>query len=66
MQEEGYLMSISCRDLKVWQHAMRLVLNVYTSTAHFPNEELYGLVTSDAESGSSLKPVKPLPQQCPA
>jgi len=31
------------RDLRVWQHAHDLVLQVYRLTQTFPNHELYGL-----------------------
>jgi four helix bundle protein len=38
-------MSVSYRDLKVWQRSMNLVLSVYATTRPFPKEELYGLVS---------------------
>ncbi len=34
----------SYRDLKVWQAAMDLAVDVYHATADFPSEERYGLV----------------------
>jgi len=33
------------RDLKVWQRAHKLVLQLYTITRSFPKEERYGLVS---------------------
>jgi four helix bundle protein len=33
----------SFRDLRVWQEAMRLTVEIYRSTADFPKHELYGL-----------------------
>ena len=33
----------SYKDLLVWQKALDLVDEVYTLTAHFPKEEMYGL-----------------------
>ena len=33
------------RDLHVWDRAHRLTLNIYTLTAKFPREELYGLTS---------------------
>lgn len=32
-------------DLKVWQHAHRLVLDVYFLSAGFPKHELFGLTS---------------------
>jgi four helix bundle protein len=34
----------SYRDIKVWQRAIVLVLDIYTCTRSFPKEEMYGLV----------------------
>jgi four helix bundle protein len=36
-------MSGSYRDIKAWQRAIELVVEVYSSTRSFPREELYGL-----------------------
>jgi four helix bundle protein len=36
-------MTASFRDLRVWQQAMDLTLDVYRDTAMFPKYELYGL-----------------------
>jgi len=33
----------SYRDLKVWQKSMRIAQEIYSVTAQFPQEELYGL-----------------------
>jgi four helix bundle protein len=38
-------MSGSYRDIKAWQKAIDLVLEIYTSTRNFPKEELYGLAS---------------------
>ena len=36
-------MSDSYRDIKVWQRAIELVVDIYSCTRSFPKEELYGL-----------------------
>ena len=36
-------MSGSYRDIKVWQKAIELVVEIYSSTRSFPKEEVYGL-----------------------
>ena len=36
-------MSSSFRDLRVWQDAFRLSVEIYRATANFPKHELYGL-----------------------
>jgi four helix bundle protein len=33
------------RQIKVWEKAHQLTLQVYKMTAHFPREELYGLMS---------------------
>jgi len=33
----------SFRDLRVWQEAMTLAIDIYRSTTKFPKDELYGL-----------------------
>jgi hypothetical protein len=38
-------MSGSYRDIKVWQKAIGLVVDIDSSTRCFPKEEMYGLVT---------------------
>jgi four helix bundle protein len=37
-------MSGSYRDIKVWQRAIELVVDIYSCTRSFPKEEMYGLV----------------------
>ena len=37
-------MSASFRDLRVWQQAMELALEIYAGTTNFPKQEIYGLV----------------------
>ncbi len=36
-------MSASFKDLRVWQDAMKFVVEIYQATAQFPRHELYGL-----------------------
>jgi four helix bundle protein len=36
-------MSGSYRDIKTWQKAIELVVEIYSSTRGFPKEEVYGL-----------------------
>ena len=36
-------MSGSYRDIKAWQKAIEMVVEVYSSTRSFPKEEVYGL-----------------------
>jgi four helix bundle protein len=36
-------MSSTFRDLRVWQEAMALTVQVYRTTAEFPKSETYGL-----------------------
>lgn len=47
-------MSVSYRDLKVWQYSMKLVISVYTITRQFPKEELYGLVSQMRRAAVSI------------
>jgi len=35
--------SSSFRDLRVWQEAMKLAIEIYHQTEKFPKHELYGL-----------------------
>ncbi|NBC67300.1 MAG: four helix bundle protein [Bacteroidetes bacterium] len=42
------------RNLSVWGKSHKLTLNVYKSTASFPKEELYGLVSQIRRSASSV------------
>ncbi len=42
------------RSLSVWQKSHELTLEIYKSTASFPKEELYGLVTQMRRSASSV------------
>jgi four helix bundle protein len=39
----GVSMSSSFKDLRVWQEALRFVVEIYRTTARFPRHELYGL-----------------------
>lgn len=41
----------SYRDLRVWQHAMDLVIRVYHLTSHFPKSEIHAL-TADLQRSS--------------
>jgi four helix bundle protein len=38
-------MSGSYRDIKAWQRAIELVVDIYSSTRNFPKEEVYGLAS---------------------
>ena len=42
------------RELKVWQKAHRLTLDVYQITSCFPREELYGLTSQLRRACSSI------------
>jgi four helix bundle protein len=42
------------RDLKVWQKAHNLALNIYKITKEFPKEEKYGLVAQLRRSVASI------------
>lgn len=41
-------------DLKVWQDAHRLVLDVYHATKTFPREEVFGLISQMRRAASSI------------
>lgn len=47
-------MTGSYRDLRVWQRAMDLVLDVYDETKCFPKDELYGLVSQMRRAAVSI------------
>lgn len=38
-------MSHNVRELKIWQRAMDLTVEVYKATANFPKEEMFGLTS---------------------
>ena len=42
------------RDLKVWERAHRLTLDVYRMTSRFPREELYGLTSQMRRCSASI------------
>lgn len=42
------------RDLKVWERAHQLTLDVYRATAKFPREELYGLISQIRRCSASI------------
>ena len=42
------------RDLKVWQKAHKVVLEIYKITKDFPREEKYGLISQLRRSASSV------------
>ncbi len=44
----------SYRDLRVWQHAMDLVVRVYHLTSHFPKNELHALTDKLQRSSVAL------------
>jgi len=42
------------RQLKVWEKAHQLTLEVYRTTANFPREETYGLTSQIRRAGASV------------
>jgi len=42
------------KDLIVWKESIDFVKNIYTETKHFPNEELFGLVSQMRRSAVSI------------
>jgi four helix bundle protein len=42
------------RDLKVWQRAHELTLGVYRTTASFPSDERFGLISQLRRSAASV------------
>ena len=42
------------RSLQVWQKAHEMTLAVYKATAHFPREEIYGLVSQIRRAAASI------------
>jgi four helix bundle protein len=42
------------KDLKVWQKSYELCLGIYTITAKFPKEEIYGLTSQIRRSVVSI------------
>jgi four helix bundle protein len=42
------------RDLKVWEKAHQLTLDVYKATASFPKEEMYGLTSQIRRAAASI------------
>jgi len=42
------------RDLKVWEKAHHLTLDVYRATSQFPREELYGLTSQMRRCSASI------------
>jgi four helix bundle protein len=42
------------RNLKVWEKAHTLTLEVYKITAHFPREEMYGLTSQIRRASASV------------
>lgn len=45
----------SFRNLKVWEKAHTLTLNVYASTKSFPREELYGMTSQMRRASASVR-----------
>ena len=48
------MLASSYRDLKVWQNAMDLALDVYSTTGKFPNDERFGLVQQMRRAAVSI------------
>jgi four helix bundle protein len=42
------------QDLKVWQKALELTLEIYRETKRFPNEEIYGLTNQMRRAAVSV------------
>jgi four helix bundle protein len=42
------------RQIKVWEKAHQLTLEIYKTTSHFPKEELYGLTSQLRRSCASI------------
>src|SRR5438034_8208953 len=42
------------REIKVWEKAHELTLEIYKATAKFPREEIYGLTSQTRRSSSSI------------
>lgn len=42
------------RELKVWQQAHRVTLNIYKMTSSFPREEMYGLTSQMRRAAYSI------------
>jgi four helix bundle protein len=42
------------RELKVWEKAHAMALNVYRATAQFPRDELYGLTSQVRRACTSI------------
>ena len=42
------------KELKVWQKAHKLTLDIYKVTTNFPREEMYGLISQMRRSSSSI------------
>jgi four helix bundle protein len=42
------------RDLRVWQRAHRLTLEIYRATSGFPRQELYGLTSQIRRCSASI------------
>lgn len=47
-------MGSSFRDLRIWQKGYELVMRVYETTAQFPTEEKYGLISDTRRSANSI------------
>ncbi len=42
------------KELKVWENAYKLCLDIYTVTKRFPKEEIYGLTSQIRRSAVSI------------
>ncbi len=47
-------MSGSYRDIKAWQRALELVVEIYSCTRSFPREEVYGLASQLGRAAVSV------------
>lgn len=42
------------KNLKVWQNAIRFVIDIYRTTQHFPDEEKYGITSQMRRAAVSI------------
>ena len=47
-------MSGTLKDLRVWQQAMKLAVEIYRATADFPKHEIYGLTSQMRRAAVSV------------
>lgn len=50
--ENGHIKSF--KDLRAWQEAHKLIIEIYTTTKQFPKDELFGLTNQVRRAGVSV------------